>query len=216
LTHVEAHDHTQSPGEELANSVSHAVGLVATLVAGPVLIASAIRHGGLGTIVGASIFVATALLLYLFSTLYHAVRGNKAKRVFQVLDHAAIFLLIAGTYTPFTLGVLHGTWGWALLWTIWILAAVGVALTATGKLHSRLASTALYVAMGWLMLAAVKPLWQRMPAMGFLWLGLGGVAYTIGVPFFAAHRRYSHFVWHLFVIAGTACHFVAVMKYAVS
>ena len=214
MTHVEAHDHTQSPGEELANSVSHAVGLVATLVAGPVLIASAIRHGGLGTIVGASIFVATALLLYLFSTLYHAVRGNKAKRVFQVLDHAAIFLLIAGTYTPFTLGVLHGTWGWALLWTIWILAAVGVALTATGKLHSRLASTALYVAMGWLMLAAVKPLWQRMPAMGFLWLGLGGVAYTVGVPFFAAHRRYSHFVWHLFVIAGTACHFVAVMKYA--
>ncbi len=205
---------TQSPGEELANSVSHAVGFVGTLVAGPVLIASAIRHGGVGTIVGASIFVATALLLYLFSTLYHAVRGNRAKRVFQVLDHSAIFLLIAGTYTPFTLGVLHGTWGWALLWTVWILATVGVALTATGKLHSRLASTALYVAMGWLMLAAVKPLWQRMPAMGFLWLGLGGVAYTIGVPFFAAHRRYSHFIWHLFVIAGTACHFVAVMKYA--
>ena len=216
MTHVEAHDHTQSPGEELANSVSHAVGLVATLVAGPVLIASAIRHGGLGTIVGASIFVATALLLYLFSTLYHAVRGNKAKRVFQVLDHAAIFLLIAGTYTPFTLGVLHGTWGWALLWTIWILAAAGVALTATGQLRNRTASTALYVGMGWLMLVAVRPLWLRMPAMGFLWLGLGGVAYTVGVPFFAAHRRYSHFVWHLFVIAGTACHFVAVMKYAVS
>lgn len=204
----------QSPGEELANSISHAVGFVGTLVAGPVLIRSAIRHGGLGTIVGASIFVATALLLYLFSTLYHAVHSNKAKRVFQVLDHAAIFLLIAGTYTPFTLGVLRGPWGWALLWTVWILAAVGVALTATGKLHSRTASTALYVAMGWLMLAAVKPLWQRMPAMGFLWLGLGGVAYTIGVPFFATHRRYSHFIWHLFVIAGTACHFVAVMKYA--
>jgi len=216
LTHVEAHDHTQSPGEELANSVSHAVGLVATLVAGPVLIASAIRHGGLGTIVGASIFVATALLLYLFSTLYHAVRGNKAKRVFQVLDHAAIFLLIAGTYTPFTLGVLRGAWGWALLWTVWLLAAAGVALTATGQLRNRTASTALYVGMGWLMLVAVRPLWLRMPAMGFLWLGLGGVAYTVGVPFFAAHRRYSHFVWHLFVIAGTACHFVAVMKYAVS
>jgi len=216
LTHVEAHDHTQSPGEELANSVSHAVGLVATLVAGPVLIASAIRHGGLGTIVGASIFVATALLLYLFSTLYHAVRGNKAKRVFQVLDHSAIFLLIAGTYTPFTLGVLRGAWGWALLWTVWLLAAAGVALTATGQLRNRTASTALYVGMGWLMLVAVRPLWLRMPAMGFLWLGLGGVAYTVGVPFFAAHRRYSHFVWHLFVIAGTACHFVAVMKYAVS
>ena len=216
MTHVEAHDHTQSPGEELANSVSHAVGLVATLVAGPVLIASAIRHGGLGTIVGASIFVATALLLYLFSTLYHAVRGNKAKRVFQVLDHAAIFLLIAGTYTPFTLGVLRGAWGWALLWTVWLLAAAGVALTATGQLRNRTASTALYVGMGWLMLVAVRPLWLRMPAMGFLWLGLGGVAYTVGVPFFAAHRRYSHFVWHLFVIAGTACHFVAVMKYAVS
>jgi len=213
---VEEHDHGQSPGEELANSISHGVGLVATFVAGPVLIASAIRHGGLGTIVGASIFVSTAVLLYLFSALYHALRHAKAKRVFQVLDHAAIFLLIAGTYTPFTLGVLHGTWGWALLWTIWTLAAAGVALTATGKLHNRVASTALYVAMGWLMLVAVRPLWLRMPPMGFLWLGLGGVAYTAGVPFFAAHRRYSHFVWHLFVIAGTACHFVAVMKYAAS
>jgi len=213
---VEEHDHGQSPGEELANSISHGVGLVATFVAGPVLIASAIRHGGLGTIVGASIFVSTAVLLYLFSALYHALRHAKAKRVFQVLDHSAIFLLIAGTYTPFTLGVLHGTWGWALLWTIWTLAAAGVALTATGKLHNRVASTALYVAMGWLMLVAVRPLWLRMPPMGFLWLGLGGVAYTAGVPFFAAHRRYSHFVWHLFVIAGTACHFVAVMKYAAS
>ena len=213
---MEEHDHGQSPGEELANSISHGVGLVATFVAGPVLIASAIRHGGLGTIVGASIFVSTAVLLYLFSALYHALRHARAKRVFQVLDHAAIFLLIAGTYTPFTLGVLHGTWGWALLWTIWTLAAAGVALTATGKLHNRVASTALYVAMGWLMLVAVRPLWLRMPPMGFLWLGLGGVAYTAGVPFFAAHRRYSHFVWHLFVIAGTACHFVAVMKYAAS
>ena len=213
---MEEHDHGQSPGEELANSISHGVGLVATFVAGPVLIASAIRHGGLGTIVGASIFVSTAVLLYLFSALYHALRHAKAKRVFQVLDHSAIFLLIAGTYTPFTLGVLHGTWGWALLWTIWTLAAAGVALTATGKLHNRVASTALYVAMGWLMLVAVRPLWLRMPPMGFLWLGLGGVAYTAGVPFFAAHRRYSHFVWHLFVIAGTACHFVAVMKYAAS
>ena len=213
---MEEHDHGQSPGEELASSISHGVGLVATFVAGPVLIASAIRHGGLGTIVGASIFVSTAVLLYLFSALYHALRHARAKRVFQVLDHAAIFLLIAGTYTPFTLGVLHGTWGWALLWTIWTLAAAGVALTATGKLHNRVASTALYVAMGWLMLVAVRPLWLRMPPMGFLWLGLGGVAYTAGVPFFAAHRRYSHFVWHLFVIAGTACHFVAVMKYAAS
>ncbi|OLD43044.1 MAG: hemolysin D [Gemmatimonadetes bacterium 13_1_40CM_2_70_7] len=213
---MEEHDHGQSPGEELANSISHGVGLVATFVAGPVLIASAIRHGGLGTIVGASIFVSTAVLLYLFSALYHALRHAKAKRVFQVLDHSAIFLLIAGTYTPFTLGVLHGTWGWALLWTIWTLAAAGVALTAWGKLHNRVASTALYVAMGWLMLVAVRPLWLRMPPMGFLWLGLGGVAYTAGVPFFAAHRRYSHFVWHLFVIAGTVCHFVAVMKYAAS
>jgi len=197
---VEGHDHGQSPGEELANSVSHAVGLAGTLVGGPILIVAAIRHGGLGTIVGASIFVTTAVLLYLFSALYHALRHAKAKRVFQVLDHAAIFLLIAGTYTPFTLGVLRGTWGWALLWTIWTLAAVGVALTATGKLRNRVASTALYVAMGWLMLVAVRPLWLRMPPMGFLWLGLGGVAYTAGVPFFAAHRRYSHFV--------------AVMKYA--
>src|SRR5881296_881886 len=126
---------TQSPGEELANSVSHAFGLVATFVAGPVLIASAIRHGGLGTIVGASVFLATAVLLYLFSTLYHAVQSAKAKRVFQVLDHSAIFLLIAGTYTPFTLGVLRGAWGWALLAVVWGLAVLGITLKSVSGIR---------------------------------------------------------------------------------
>jgi hemolysin III len=195
--------------------VSHGLGLVGALVAAPVLVAGSIRTGDLGNVVGASVFAATVALLYLFSTLYHVVQAAKAKRVFQVLDHAAIFLLIAGTYTPFTLGILRGPWGWALLWLVWGLAAVGIALTATGRLRNRLVSTALYVGMGWLILVAVRPLWQRMPPMGFLWLGLGGVAYTIGVGFYTAQWRYSHFVWHLFVLAGTACHVEAVLKYAV-
>jgi len=154
-------------------------------------------------------------LLYLASTLYHALPGNRAKRVFQVLDHAAIFLLIAGTYTPFTLGVLHGTLGWTLFGLVWGLALAGVALTAAGGVRYPKLTTWLYLAMGWLILIAIKPLWLRMPSEGLFWLLGGGIAYTVGVAFYAAKRvRYFHFVWHLFVITGTACHFIAVLRFA--
>ena len=204
-----------SRGEEIASSVSHAVGLVAALGAAPFLVGDAVRWGGTKAIVGASVFAVTMVLLYLASTLYHALPGSKAKRVFQAVDHGAIFLLIAGTYTPFTLGVLHGPWGWTLFGLVWGLAAVGVALKAVGRLRHPLLSTLLYVGMGWLILIAIRPLWLRVPLAGLLWLLLGGIAYTAGVAFFAAKGvRYSHFVWHLFVLAGTACHFFAVLWYA--
>ncbi|MGH7363153.1 MAG: PAQR family membrane homeostasis protein TrhA [Candidatus Methylomirabilales bacterium] len=204
-----------SRGEEIANSVSHAVGLVAALAAAPFLVVHAVRRGGTGTIVGASVFAATVVLLYLASTLYHALPRNRAKRVFQVIDHEAIFLLIAGTYTPFTLGVLHGAWGWTLFGLVWGLAAVGIVLKAVGRLRDRTLSTLLYLGMGWLILIAIRPLWLRVPLSGLLWLLLGGIAYTAGLAFFAAKGvRYSHFVWHLFVLAGTACHFFAVLWYA--
>ncbi|MCK5495318.1 MAG: hemolysin III family protein, partial [Hyphomicrobiaceae bacterium] len=136
-------------------------------------------------------------------------------RVFQVLDHSAIFLLIAGTYTPFTLGVLKGAWGWTLFGLVWGIAVLGVVLKSVrGARHQRL-SAILYLAMGWLIVIAVKPLWLNMPFWGLFWLLAGGVAYTAGVGFYAAGRiRYSHFIWHLFVIAGTACHFIAVLRYA--
>ena len=206
---------TQSRGEEIANSVSHGVGLLAALAATPVLVLSAVRHGGAARIAGASVFAAAMVLLYLTSTLYHALPRNRAKRVFQVLDHAAIFLMIAGTYTPITLGVLRGTWGWTLFGLVWSLAIAGVALTAGGGVRYPKLTTSLYLAMGWLILIAVKPLWLRMPSEGLFWLSAGGIAYTVGVVFYAAKRvRYSHFIWHLFVITGTSCHYIAVLRFA--
>jgi hemolysin III len=205
----------QSTGEEIANAVSHGLGFVAALVAAPFLVAEARRHGGTALVVGFSVFAATAALLYLASTLYHALPRNRAKGVFQVLDHSAIFLLIAGTYTPFTLGVMRGAWGWTLLGLVWSIAVAGLVLTAVGGTRFPKTSLALYLAMGWLVVIAIKPLLERLPLAGLLWLVAGGLAYTAGVVFYTAkRRRYTHFVWHLFVLAGTVCHFFAVIGYA--
>ena len=189
---------------------------MAALAGAPVLIVTAVRRGNAADVVGESIFAASMLLLYLISALYHALPPNRAKSVFRLLDHAAIFLLIAGTYTPFTLGVFRGPWGWTLFGLVWGLALAGIALKTIGGLRYPRLSTCLYLAMGWLALIGVKPLWFDIPTQGLLWLLAGGIAYTTGVAFFAADQRirYSHFVWHLFVIAGTACHFVAVLSYA--
>lgn len=206
---------SQSRGEEIANSVSHGVGLLAAVAAAPVLILSAVGRGGAAGIVGTSVFAATIVLLYLTSTLYHALPVNRAKQVFRVLDHVAIFLLIAGTYTPFTLGVLRGAWGWTLFGLVWGLALFGVVLKTACGVRYPVLSTSLYLAMGWLLLVAVKPLLQLVPMWGLFWLLAGGIAYTVGVAFYVAKSiRYGHFVWHLFVIAGTLCHFIAVLRYA--
>ncbi len=173
-------------------------------------------RGDAAAVVGASVFAATMLLLYLTSALYHVLPGGNAKQVFRTLDHGAIFLLIAGTYTPFTLGVLRGPWGWTLFGLVWGLALAGVVLKMVGGMRYPRLSTVLYLAMGWLALIAIEPLWTRLPAWGLFWLLAGGIAYTLGVVFFASDERirYHHFVWHLFVIAGTSCHFVAVLLYA--
>jgi hemolysin III len=204
----------QSLGEEIANSISHGVGFVAAVVAFPFLIFGAVQHGATA-IVGAAVFGATMSLLYLTSTIYHALPENRAKNLFQILDHGAIYLLIAGTYTPFTLGVLHGTWGWALFAAIWALAILGVVVKSMGGIRFHKLSTALYLAMGWLVVIAAKPLWLHVPHWGLFWLAAGGVAYTAGVGFYVSKRiPYAHFVWHLFVLTGTACHFVAVLNYA--
>ena len=206
----------QSFGEEIANSVSHGVGLLATVAATPVLIIAAVQRGGAEGIVGASVFSATMVLMYLTSTLYHALPRNRAKQVFQILDHGAIFLLIAGTYTPFTLGVLRGMWGWTLFGLVWSLALTGIVLKIVyGAWYPRL-STFLYLVMGWLGVIAVKVLWLHVSMWGLVWLLSGGLAYTVGVAFFLVDERvrYSHFIWHLFVIAGTSCHFIAVLRYS--
>lgn len=205
---------SQSLGEEIANSISHGVGLLLALAVMPFLIVAAARRGDAANIVGASVFAATLVLLYFSSTMYHALPQNKAKNLFQLFDHTAIFLLIAGTYTPFTLGVLRGAWGWTLLSLIWSMAIFGVVLKAVrGTRHPRL-SMFLYVAMGWLVLIALPTVLATVPTFGLVWIAAGGIAYTGGIAFFAGKRRYSHFVWHLFVLMGSICHIIAVLWYA--
>ncbi|MEO8343060.1 MAG: hemolysin III family protein [Gallionella sp.] len=209
--------HEQSRGEEIANSISHGIGLIAAVVATPFLVVDASRRGDAAYIVGVSIFAATMVLLYLASTLYHALPAGKAKQVFRIIEHSAIFLLIAGTYTPFTLGVLRGAWGWTLLGLVWGLALTGVALKAFERMSHPVISTGLYLFMGWLIVIAADPMYERVPLSGLLWLVAGGVAYSAGVAFFVADSRlrYGHFIWHLFVMTGTACHYFAVLWYAV-
>ena len=187
---------------------------MASLVAAPFLVSNAANRGA-AAIVGASIFAATLTLLYTASTLYHALPQSKAKHLFRVFDHGAVFLLIAGTYTPFTLGVLRGPWGWTLFGLVWGLAALGILLIAVGGIRHPRLSMAVYLGMGWLIVIAIRPLWQRVPLAGLLWLAAGGLAYTVGVTFLADKKRhYSHFIWHLLVLAGSGCHFIAVMSYS--
>ncbi|NVK73035.1 hemolysin D [Marinomonas sp. CT5] len=208
-------DRGQSLGEEVANSISHGLGLVAAIVGTPFLILSAIDYADVSFVVGVSIFSGTMILLYLASTLYHAMPKGKAKYVFKVIDHSAVYLLIAGTYTPFMLGVLEGVWGWSLLVAVWSLALIGVALKAFGKASHPAISTTLYVVLGWLILIAIKPLSSLMEPNGLLLLVLGGVLYTLGVIFFVidSRLRYGHLVWHLFVVSGTVCHYFSIFYY---
>jgi len=205
----------QSRGEEIANASSHGLGLVASLVALPVLAVSASHGGDLIDVVAASVFAGSMVLLYLTSTLYHAIQDPETKRVLRVLDHSAIYVLIAGTYTPFAVGVLRGPIGWGLLSLIWTLAVAGVtSKLLIGTRYPRL-SSALYLAMGWTALLVMKPLWTAMDGVGLAWLFAGGIAYSVGVIFHAkSHQPYRHLIWHLFVLAGTGCHFVAALLYA--
>jgi hemolysin III len=203
---------TQSPREELANSISHGIGFAGALIGTPVLLLAALNHAGPGFFIGTVVFTFTMLMLYLGSMLYHAWPHNRGKSLLQVLDHSAVFLLIAGTYTPFTLGPLHGVWGATMFGVVWGAAIFGVLMKATrgATRHPRLAMT-LYLGMGWLALIAIRPLALAIPTSALIWLIAGGIAYTVGVLFYANQRlRYAHFVWHLFVLAGTSCHFTAV------
>lgn len=207
----------QTLGEEIANSVSHGVGALAALGVLPVLVLSALHRGaGARAVLGASVFGASVLLLYLGSTLYHALPHGRFKRAFRIAEHMAIYFLIAGTYTPFTLGVLRGPLGTGMLWAVWLLTAGGVVFKVFGGTRFPRISTGLYLLMGWVAVVGIMPLWRLMPRAGFALLVAGGLAYTAGVAFFLLdHRwRYGHFVWHLFVLAGTTCHFFAVLWYA--
>jgi hemolysin III len=205
----------QSLGEEIANGISHGVGLVAALVASPFLILVAARKDQPLSVVAVCIFATSMVLLYLSSMMYHCLPRRPAKRLFAIFDHIAIFLLIAGTYTPFALVVLRGTLGWTLFGLIWGAALFGIITKVVPKLRHPKLSLALYLGMGWMIVPALHPLYQHLQLSGMLWLVGGGLAYTAGVIFYVAKAKYCHFVWHLFTIAGTTCHFFAILWYAV-
>ncbi len=205
----------QTRREELANALTHGSGLAASLVGLPALVWAASRRGGPRELVACAVFAATLVLLYAASTLYHALPSSRAKRILRVVDHTAIYLLIAGSYTPFTLGVLRGAWGWTLFGVVWGLAVVGILhKTLLGFRFPRL-STVMYLGMGWLAVVAAAPLARALPAGGLAWLVAGGLCYTIGVVWYVRdHLPYRHALWHLLVLAGSACHYTAVYRYA--
>jgi hemolysin III len=207
---------TQSLSEEIANSVSHGIGFVAALISTPILLSAAGRHGSSGFLLGTVVFSVTTSILYLGSTLYHAWPPTRAKHFLQSFDHSAIYVLIAGTYTPFALGPLHGHGGLVVLGLIWFAAIFGVILKMTrGTWRHRKLAMSLYLGMGWLIPLTYHPLMLAIPFSALIWLLAGGIAYTGGVLFFINKRlRYSHLVWHFFVLIGTSCHFMAVLSCA--
>lgn len=199
---------------ERFNSISHLVGVFLAVAGAAVLVTEASLKGDPWRIVGFSIYGAMLIALYLASTLYHALIG-RAKAVFQKLDHCSIYLLIAGSYTPFALVSLHGPWRWTLLGVVWSLAVLGIAQEVWLARGARRLSLVLYVLMGWLALAAVVPLWRALGPGGFAWLAAGGALYTGGIAFYATdHRvRHGHGIWHLFVLGGSTCHFFTFLLY---
>jgi hemolysin III len=204
---------THSSSEELANIISHGIGLIAALIGAPILLFAARDTGSGVFFIGTMVFVTAMLMLYLASTLYHAWPETRTKYALQLFDHCAIFFLIAGTYTPFALGPLRGIWGSTILGVVWAVAVFGVIVKAVrGTSRHRGLAMSLYLGMGWAALIIIGPLTLKVPPTAVFWLFAGGVAYTAGVLFFINERlRYGHFVWHVFVLAGTSCHFLAVL-----
>ncbi len=202
----------QALGEEIANGITHGLGAVLSVAALVAMLVS-LLHASRLEVLACTVYGISLIVLYLCSTLYHALSRTSAMRVFRVLDHSSIYLLIAGTYTPFTLITLRGVWGWWLFAIIWTLAGAGIVFKCffAGRLH--VLSTVIYVLMGWLAAVAIRPLWQALSWQGFAWVLAGGLFYTVGVVFFASKWKYSHTVWHLFVLAGSGCHFHAVYRY---
>ena len=205
-----------STAEEIANSITHGVGLLLAIAGLATLVAFAVLRGTAWHIVGCSIFGATLVLSYLTSTLYHSIPSARAKSILRIFDHCAIFLLIAGTYTPLMLVNLRGPWGWSILGVVWGIATLGIIFKVTMLRKWTVVSVVLYVAMGWVVVVATKPLLSAVAPAGLLLLLLGGLAYTGGVIFYGLRRMpYHHAVWHLFVLAGSVLHFFAVLFYVI-
>jgi hemolysin III len=207
---------TEHPRAELLNSLTHGLGWILAIAALVVMVVFAALNGSARHVVGMTLFGACMVILYAMSTLYHAFRGPRVKRVFRILDHSAIYLLIAGTYTPFCLTVLRGPWGWTLFGIVWGLAVAGIVFKSVFGPRWEILSTLTYLAMGWLALVAVLPLWRALPGWGLAGLFAGGLFYSLGTVFYAWERlQFSHAIWHLFVIAGSACHVATVMIFLI-
>lgn len=201
-------------GEEIWHSVSHGIGTGLSVAGLTLLVVLAVLYGNIYQIVSFSIYGTTLIILYLASTLYHSFQNPRVKRVFKIIDHASIFLLIAGTYTPFLLVGVRGAWGWTLLVIIWGLAILGISFKALFINRFQRLSVLVYILMGWLSLVVIKELAASIEIGGLIWLGAGGVAYTVGVIFYALKQfRYTHVIWHFFVLGGSVCHFFAVLFY---
>ncbi|MCK5739293.1 hemolysin III family protein [bacterium] len=204
----------QTPGEEIANSITHGIGAALSIAALVILVVFASLYGDAWRVVSFSIYGTTLFVLYLASTLYHSFRNKRVKHFFNILDHSSIFLLIAGTYTPITLISMRGPWGWTLFGLIWGMAIIGILSKIFFIDRFKLLSVGLYIAMGWLILIAVRPMLEMVPAGQIKWLVIGGLCYTFGVIFYVIKRvPYFHFIWHLFVLAGSISHFIGIFLY---
>jgi hemolysin III len=199
---------------ERFNSISHLIGAVLALAGLVVLVVLSALKGDPWKVVSFTIYGSTLFLLYTLSTLYHSLRG-RAKEIFQKLDHLAIYLLIAGTYTPFTLITLRGVWGWSLFAAVWGLATLGIVVDTLHRDGPRVLQMIIYLLMGWLVLTALYPLIENFPAGGLMWLVIGGLFYTSGIIFYALDEklRHAHGIWHLFVLAGSICHYFSILLY---
>ena len=213
---MESKPSTYSIREEIANSITHGIGIILAIIALGVLVAFAYIYGNTWHIISVSVYGVTLILLYTASTLYHSTQHPPTKNIFQILDHAAIYILIAGTYTPFTLVNLRGPWGWSLFAVVWCLAIIGTVIQFNQMMRWRVVSLILYVGMGWTILVAIKPLITSVATGGIILLVLGGLAYTSGILFYSWKKlKFHHAVWHLFVLAGSTLHFFAVLFYVI-
>ncbi|MCE9600405.1 MAG: hemolysin III family protein [Spirochaetia bacterium] len=198
---------------EIANCLTHGIGAGLSIAGLAILVSFAAKEGDPWKLVSFTIYGSAMVILYLASTLYHAFLAPRAKKIFKILDHSAIFIAIAGTYTPFTLVSLRGPWGWTLFGAVWVLAILGITFKVFFVNRYRLLSVVVYILMGWMVVIAQQPVRDMIPAGGIVWMVAGGLAYTAGTAFYASRKPMSHMIWHLFVLAGSICHYMAVLFY---